>query len=55
MRHFLRSDPITLLAFGVGVTPAQTGLIAAPGSTDRASARFAGTSGGAVALAAIAV
>lgn len=55
MRHFLRSDPITLLAFGVGVTPAQTGLIAAPGSTDRASAGFAGTSGGAVALAAIAV
>lgn len=55
MRHFLRSDPITLLTFGVGVTAAQAGLIAAPGSTDRASARFAGTSGGAVALAAIAV
>ena len=55
MRHFLRSSPITLLTFGVGVTAAQAGLIAAPGSTDRASAGFAGTSGGAVALAAIAV
>jgi len=55
MRHFLRSGPITLLTFGVGVTATQTGLIAASGGTDRAAARLAGTSSGAVALAAIAV
>jgi len=61
MRHFLRSKgvqsrsgPITLLTFGVGVTATQTGLIAASGGTDRASASFTGASS-AVALAAVAV
>ena len=62
MRHFLRpkgvqshSGPITLLTFGVRVTATQTGLIAATGGTNRAPARLAGTSCGAVALTAIAV
>ena len=55
MRHFLRPSPVTLLTFGVGVAAAQAVLIAATGGTDRASTRLAGTSGGAVALAAVAV
>ena len=60
MRHFLRSKgvqrrsgPITLLTLGVGVTATQTGLIAASGRTDRASASLTGASR-AVALAAVA-
>ena len=62
MRHFLRpkavqshSGPITLLTFGVGVTTAQTVLIAITGGPDRAAACQVGTSRGAVALATVAV
>ena len=62
MRHFLRPKgvqshllPITPLTFGVGVTTAQAGLIAATGGTDRASACQVGTSRSAVALAAVAM
>ena len=62
MRHFLRPNgvqsrpvPVTLLTFGVSVATAQAVLITATGGTNRASARLSGTSGGAVALAAVAV
>jgi hypothetical protein len=55
MRHFLLSGAVTALAFGVGMTTAQTRLIAAAGGTHGAAARLVGTLRRAVTVAAIAV
>ncbi len=55
MRHFLLSGSVTALPFGVGVTTAQAGLIAATSGTNRTTASLVGTLRRAVAVAAIAV
>jgi hypothetical protein len=55
MRHFLLSGTVTALSLGVGVTTAQTGLIAATGGTNRMAASLVGTLPGAVAVATITV
>lgn len=53
MRHFLLSGSVTALPFGVRVTTAPAGLIAAAGSTHRLVAGLFSTLRGAVAMAAI--
>ena len=53
MRHFLLSGPVTALSFGVGVTTAQTRLIAATGGTHGAPAGLVGALRSAVAMATI--
>jgi len=55
MRHFLLPGPVAALAFGVGVTTAQAGLIAATGGTNGATASLIGTRRGAVAMATVTV
>lgn len=55
MRHFLLSDPVTALPFGVGVTAAQAGLIAAAGRTQGVPAGLLGAPLRAVALTSITV
>ena len=55
MRHYLLFGPVATLAFGVGMTTAPAGLVAASSGTNGASASLIGTRRGAVAMAAITV
>ena len=55
MRHFLLLGSVTALAFGMGMTTTQTGLIPATRSTHRPAAGAAATLRRAVAMAAITV
>ena len=55
MRHFLLSDPVSTLAFGMGATAAMRVLIATTSNPHRLVACLRRTSSGAVAVAAITV
>lgn len=55
MRHFLLPGPVAALAFGMGMTTSQGGLVAATSSTDGGVSCLIGTGDGAVALPPIAV
>jgi len=55
MRHFPQFGPIATLPFGMAMTAAQAGLIAAAGSTQRLMPRLLGTPLRAVAVASITV